>query len=185
MKTFEEIIPFQSTCPLRGTTFMGDRNAKYCPISIHVPLAGHDTVGKVGKGTRMAFQSTCPLRGTTPLLNSNETEAVFQSTCPLRGTTPHPRRPCRRCGFQSTCPLRGTTVGQINRLAQQAISIHVPLAGHDARPRHKNSDAAVISIHVPLAGHDGSCPSRPPRPRDFNPRAPCGARQWILYQRWA
>ena len=37
--------------------------------------------------------------------------------------------------------------------AAGAISIHVPLAGHDYSPRH-SSTFSSISIHVPLAGHD-------------------------------
>ena len=65
----------------------------------------------------------------------------------------------------------------VARPARQ-ISIHVPLAGHDlyavARGR-----AADISIHVPLAGHDPCSKWFLDGHRNFNPRAPCGARHEI------
>ena len=56
--------------------------------------------------------------------------------------------------FQSTCPLRGTTKLTQARIERILISIHVPLAGHDA----KTLDALITEVE------------------DFNPRAPCGAR---------
>ena len=36
----------------------------------------------------------------------------------------------------------------------RAISIHVPLVGHDDGGDYLVSDPALISIHMPLAGHD-------------------------------
>ena len=63
---------FQSTCPVRGTTFSAYRS-----------------------GAVDQFQSTCPVRGTTT------EEAVwytpdgkFQSTCPVRGTTQYLQALC-------------------------------------------------------------------------------------------
>ena len=56
--------------------------------------------------------------------------------------------------FQSTCPLRGTTVYPV-----------IGLPPLDA-----------ISIHVPLAGHDLICALNRFSASNFNPRAPCGAR---------
>ena len=78
---------FQSTCPLRGTTY-GQR----CPyarmmISIHVPLAGHDKGTLNALKETIEFQSTCPLRGTTTSKSASSPPTQFQSTCPLRGTT--------------------------------------------------------------------------------------------------
>ena len=83
--------------------------------------------------------------------------------------------------FQSTCPLRGTTTAQVKDMIPRLISIHVPLAGHDACPiaaatyladfnprapcgarlhRVRVVDVGKgISIHVPLAGHDARCSS--------------------------
>ena len=58
-----------------------------------------------------------------------------------------------------------------------AISIHVPLAGHDLGLLDGLPVFGQISIHVPLAGHDARAGAQRRRPySNFNPRAPCGAR---------
>ena len=59
--------------------------------------------------------------------------------------------------FQSTCPARGTTIGATSDICRSWISIHVPREGHD-----------VLHIEKDLYR------------RNFNPRAPRGARL-ILY----
>ena len=77
-------------------------------------------------------------------------------------------------------PLAGHDAHRLMDIAvRAAISIHVPLAGHDENYLYV-TDKAMISIHVPLAGHDRTeimgniCLSC-----HFNPRAPCGARQYL------
>ena len=57
----------------------------------------------------------------------------------------------------------------------RTISIHAPLAGRDCTPLRPRSSPA-ISIHAPLAGRDSTFFSDQSGSRDFNPRAPCGAR---------
>ena len=56
------------------------------------------------------------------------------------------------------------------------VSIHVPLAEHDL-PESRKMQSMVVSIHVPLAEHDllllPSCPDA----LRFNSRAPRGARR--------
>ena len=192
--------PFQSTCPLRGTTMTKTFCDKCGKISIHVPLAGHDGANLSCAYLPFAFQSTCPLRGTTTPKYFALGYKTFQSTCPLRGTT----------GFSEIF------------CSTQHISIHVPLAGHDSgswscypRRNYFNPRApcgarrsggcsgtcgsSCISIHVPLAGHDPAGPARAAARQifqstcplrgttyalfhiifvtsHFNPRAPCGAR---------
>ena len=103
-----------------------------------------------------SFQSTRPLRGATQTYHQPINIGTFQSTRPLRGATAKQLCEVVALGFQSTRPLRGATGDQGVALERAAISIHAPLAGRDAR---------------------ASAP-RSPRP-DFNPRAPCGARQQI------
>ena len=56
-------------------------------------------------------------------------------------------------GFQSTRPVRGATIYHTGATPSRRISIHAPRAGRDHR--HRQHGSAV---------------------RDFNPRAPCGAR---------
>ena len=73
-------------------------------------------------------------------------------------------------------PLAGHDRGILGlRKLRRFISIHMPLAGHDA------IDNAAwcsldISIHMPLAGHDRVLPQHFRLSQHFNPRAPCGAR---------
>ena len=105
--------------------------------------------------------------------------------------------------FQSTCPARGTTGGaMVEYTAALPISIHVPREGHDAlpaivdreiwefqstcpargttsEPSPKNG-GAWISIHVPREGHDSTTSFAPIGNRDFNPRAPRGARRLFV-----
>ena len=78
--------------------------------------------------------------------------------------------------FQSACPLRGTTVNRDEPQRNHGISIRVPLAGARQGPSPVHPDAGSISIRVPLAGHDPQRTGTPSWGRDFNPRAPCGAR---------
>ena len=101
---------------------------------------------------------------------------IFQPTRPLRGATtaPHlrmgsinfnPRAPCgarprygrkRPAGsvFQPTRPLRGATTSTLCATGWITISTHAPLAGRD-----------IVSVLIVA------------RKKDFNPRAPCGARR--------
>ena len=84
----------------------------------------------------------------------NENPGAFQSTRPLRGaTSDHPWRNLWAWVFQPTRPLRGAT-----------------------RTPIKLRDCFLISTHAPLAGRDRSSIQVTINKRDFNPRAPCGAR---------
>ena len=74
-----------------------------------------------------------------------------------------------RAGHDGTLGRKGTAA---------AISIHVPRAGHDPHPLYLVT-LFYISIHVPRAGHDGNAPASERCSNDFNPRAPCGARQMV------
>ena len=102
--------------------------------------------------------------------------------------------------FQSTRPVRGATATISRMMTERSISIHAPRAGRDG----ENIYATIlrsISIHAPRAGRDSihnvyACAdkkfqsTRPVRGatalsmftmrprRDFNPRAPCGARHF-------
>ena len=101
------------------------------------------------------FQPTRPLRGAT----------VEEAAQMARTRNFNPRAPCgaRRvkaglafdiCKFQPTRPLRGAT-------SNMGI-------GYELEP---------ISTHAPLAGRDNACCRCSSRRRNFNPRAPCGARR--------
>ena len=172
---------FQSTCPLRGTTTQEAYEGMTAAISIHVPLAGHDLsflTSSIYSARYFNPRAPCGAR-LTALLSACIRIRRFQSTCPLRGTTyfalwviPHfkhfnPRAPC------GARPITRSLI-----VAGFAISIHVPLAGHDAMRLLQSSPLILfqstcplrgttdhpaaqrriraISIHVPLAGHDAN-----------------------------
>ena len=100
--------------------------------------------------------------------------------------------------FQSTRPMRGATEWDTDGLWKPNISIHAPHAGRDP-VLVTETVRDDISIHAPHAGRDfltplwrrakrkfqstrpmrGATRAREPKEqdgRDFNPRAPCGAR---------
>ena len=60
------------------------------------------------------------------------------------------------------------------------ISIHVPRTGHDAALKQAQV-RAEISIHVPRTGHDLHCAGNLQSHRNFNPRAPYGARRCLSH----
>ena len=168
-------------------------------ISTHAPLAGRDPSSVRSSSRRLLFQPTRPLRGATRYSRPTASLKRFQPTRPLRGATRrrwtaqrspghfNPRAPCgarpvspirplRSLLFQPTRPLRGATVwrdGQRDVLQFQPTR---PLRGATLR-RFRTSFPVEISTHAPLAGRDARTSTRRPRRRNFNPRAPCGARR--------
>ena len=125
------------------------------------------------------FQSTRPLRGATKSWRSCARRSGFQSTRPLRGAT-RTGSPLRAAtSFQSTRPLRGATSGQYQARGPPSFQSTRPLRGATLFMRGING-SLCISIHAPLAGRDRSDPRKMRPVRDFNPRAPCGARRFRL-----
>ena len=59
------------------------------------------------------------------------------------------------------------------------ISIHAPRAGRDRGFYHFQRGCG-ISIHAPRAGRDNYKTGQIRRYKDFNPRAPCGARRNLI-----
>ena len=125
------------------------------------------------------FQPTRPLRGATILgLGPGPSSSRrFQPTRPLRGATVlcggdgqwlnyfNPRAPCGARPWKQS-DVFGYEVFQPTR----------PLRGATSLP-YQPWDKPIISTHAPLAGRDGLLSYLPVRYRDFNPRAPCGARR--------
>ena len=101
----------------------------------------------------------------------------FQSTHPLRGATWYkfltfllknfnPRTPCGVRRIYGLC-VDFVTI----------ISIHAPLAGCD-HPQIGKTIPIAISIHAPLAGCDRGARLLLQPQGHFNPRTPCGVRQF-------
>ena len=80
----------------------------------------------------------------------------FQSTRPVRGETVMLHASSRPVTFQSTRPVRGETGDPAESVVEILISIHSPRAGRDSPAEARRSGWA-----------------------NFNPLAPCGARQLV------
>ena len=79
--------------------------------------------------------------------------------------------------FQSTPPMRvATTSRRVDRMRPQ-ISIHATHAGGDSR-KSKSVLYIMISIHATHAGGDFASMTCSLLSLDFNPRHPCGWRQF-------
>ena len=146
---------FQSTRPLRGATAAAKRAAHERPISTHAPLAGRDSIDKLIAYVQDSISTHAPLAGRDPINPPGIVSGmVFQPTRPLRGATAAFLLQTKPKRFQPTRPLRGATC----------------IAGGRGR-------ALDISTHAPLAGRDTSTAGYSLLRRNFNPRAPCGARR--------
>ena len=106
-------------------------------------------------------------------------ECVSISThAPLAGRDPSTRgRKAWREQFQPTRPLRGATINARHFLRKANISTHAPLAGRDHGRVRIFERAQEFQPTRPLRGATFSPCSGRKLDRDFNPRAPCGARQ--------
>ena len=168
---------FQSTRPSRGATgtsrlFWDDND-----ISIHAPLAGRDRLNHVVPPPAAYFNPRAPRGARREEFDRLAAIVGISIHAPLAGRdalfcnfrpcfwnfNPRAPRGARLCvmrlksvplGFQSTRPSRGATIKVINHRITDLISIHAPLAGRD--------------LWKPAPGDGG---------RNFNPRAPRGARR--------
>ena len=145
-------------------------------ISTHAPLAGRDDSLACVPLADFYFNPRAPCGARHGCRCSRSRRWYFNPRAPC-GARPSGTLDVGYAGrFQPTRPLRGATRVGLAVNLPSIISTHAPLAGRDGY------DQAVemttdISTHAPLAGRD----RRPCRTvsghSDFNPRAPCGARQ--------
>ena len=151
--------------------------AKISQISIHAPRVGRDLRDSSWWTIQDLFQSTRPVWGAT------------QKHCP--GVLPR--------NISIHAPRVGRDVPDMLPSTPRIISIHAPRVGRDLHrqnqlgfnslfqstrpvwgatvPNIRQGLIDVISIHAPRVGRDAIIYNDPSRDEDFNPRAPCGARQ--------
>ena len=122
-------------------------------ISIHAPHAGRDRCRRSDRRGKYYFNPRAPCGARPRRLIRPTPRPTFQSTRPVRGATIFSPASVLLALFQSTRPVRGATSKKPITELRCQISIHAPRAGRDC------SDVARCSCQ-----------------RDFNPRAPCGAR---------
>ena len=95
----------------------------------------------------------------------------------MRGATRSIHRPHEETiYFNPRAPCGARLHPKHDTHADDRISIHAPHAGRDIGIPNANTDKR-ISIHAPHAGRDTYSLLKIGRTQDFNPRAPCGARQ--------
>ena len=138
-------------------------------------------------GARLrVFLLSTPLAYISPPAPLGGRDCYLQSAW-QRGLYFNPRAPCgarpryscynsHLARFQPTRPLRGATLVVPLALCVAVISTHAPLAGRDGLSAMFGAGSA-ISTHAPLAGRDIPAIAMRTNTRNFNPRAPCGARR--------
>ena len=100
----------------------------------------------------------------------------------------NPRAPCgarrtetvHKSGYTSIsthAPLAGRDIMDWFGDTFFIISTHAPLAGRDNWGYELICHPMVISTHAPLAGRDRKPLCMVQQQKNFNPRAPCGARR--------
>ena len=169
---------FQSTRPVWGATCQWGISGPSYQISIHAPRVGRDGLGFDVGPIHSNFNPRAPC-GARPVLCI----ALYTS-----------------CLFQSTRPVWGATFASSTAVFHRLISIHAPRVGRDFDPLYLMFDGDLFQSTRPVWGatlrvsvlHIEQPVFQSTRPvwgatcaiigcvietRNFNPRAPCGARQ--------
>ena len=148
---------FQSTRPMRGATGCAVGFDVPVSVSIHAPHAGRDCRMIVSEPVE-GVSIHAPHAGRDPIIwIARETSPMFQSTRPVWGATDMYMHLCTNRSFQSTRPVWGATAANHHVPNRDLVSIHAPRVGRD------------VDQAAPL------CPLQ-----SFNPRAPCGARRFLI-----
>ena len=189
---------------MRGATQIGDAALAEIKISIHAPHAGRDD-GETEFKRSLSISIHAPHAGRDPSAACvSSCKEGFQSTRPMRGATRGRTVSLmanRNFNPRAPCGARRYAIG--NPRFRIAISIHAPHAGRDPWLTYELITGSWISIHAPHAGRDAIAANinlfenkfqstRPMRGatvciisriavrKNFNPRAPCGARRSVL-----
>ena len=153
-----------------------------------------DTVTK----TRERFNPRAPCGARPAEVGEPLGDFAISTHAPLAGRDRLFRQPPAAHRISTHAPLAGRDVLRLLALRAEVISTHAPLAGRDLVVEHFKPLADIsthaplagrdvlhhlchlvfdISTHAPLAGRDITNLCRTLLRMDFNPRAPCGARQ--------
>ena len=173
--------------------------SRQCVISTHAPLAGRDRGGQVADvavnistHAPLAGRDARPMAATTASTDFNpRAPCGARRALPLQGRGTryfNPRAPCgaRRIeggagsnflsyfNPRAPCGARRHIRGHSRYIPQ--ISTHAPLAGRDVIPNQTGLINKEFQPTRPLRGATARARENEPEQRDFNPRAPCGAR---------
>ena len=193
---------FQSTRPVRGATMeirqYSSPRIRFNPRAPCGARPGH----RRRAVNRQTFQSTRPVRGATESHINIDSQTFVSIHAPRAGRD---SKGIYICTMAAVCFNPRAPCGARLQLVHKhpgghSVSIHAPRAGRDPGPADVSA-TFLVSIHAPRAGRDQliKChcfflskfqSTRPVRgatrssarvsslPTSFNPRAPCGARQF-------
>ena len=169
---------FNSRAP-RGARRQAYKAVMASGVSIHVPLAEHDSNSfRKGFGA-ISFNSRAP-RGARQRQEVIERfRTGFNSRAPRGARRSRERSADKGQSFNSRAPRGARRLYRIDSDGSEWVSIHVPLAEHDAgKPAPGQSEGRFNSRAPRGARPDAeiSCCC----PRGFNSRAPRGARPSLL-----
>ena len=157
-KRFRPLV-FQSTCPRWGTTQPG-----LFPLHIFSD-----------------FNPRAPGGARPKLFRHKEENTYFNPRAPggaRRFVVPGKANTTR---FQSTCPRWGTTLKRLEKQeVRKRISIHVPQVGHDYTRAAWLQARRIFQSTCPRWGTTRPKQKNADRMKDFNPRAPGGARRYSV-----
>ena len=124
-------------------------------VSIHAPREGCDVAESVKGFFLRGFNSRTPGGVRLGVNKPNTNLRKFQFTHPGRGATPSQSKSLHHGGsFNSRTPGGVRPVCRSTRPSDQAVSIHAPREGCDARRHHQDRGADEVSIHAPREGCD-------------------------------
>ena len=145
---------FNPRAPCGARLLIVDASEVLRNISIHAPHAGRDECEEMFKSLPL-ISIHAPHAGRDGKYDANGRVVLISIHAPHAGRDDNTGIPiCNNRKFQSTRPMRGATIKVDIEINIKAISIHAPHAGRD----WASSQGPYIIL-------------------DFNPRAPCGARQ--------
>ena len=126
------VVPFQPTCPARGTIWRAAKRYKQrMDISILAP-GGARHSRSVNCVASSIFQSVCPTSDTTGCqLGQNQSSPDFNPRAPHGARRTRLRASDRMQHISTHVPARSTTRRALPPNRQGVISIHVPRGGHD------------------------------------------------------
>ena len=169
---------FQSTRPVRGATRTAGKRETNHAISIHAPRAGRDFIDNDFKEQNEDISIHAPRAGRDKRMYGWLWDAyIFQSTRPVRGATLFVDVFIAVFMISIHAPRAGRDDPDLSLSGTSEISIHAPRAGRDLDALKAHRRDSAISIHAPRAGRDILFMLFALVRKNFNPRAPCGARR--------
>ena len=127
--------------------------------------------------TTFQFQSTRPIRGATDGFPGCIPRGLnFNPRAPYGARPTSTSRPTTRMYFNPRAPYGARLQDNKALMAAQPISIHAPHTGRDREYHHSREPRKRFQSTRPIRGATDAGREGLPRPNDFNPRAPYGAR---------